>query len=52
MTLKGSVTLGYIFVYCRFICKKSIRLKYIKLQIDRFVMIIRTLSVEASILND
>ena len=26
------------------ICKKSIRLRYIKLHIDRFVMIIRTLS--------
>ena len=34
------------------ICKHSIMLRYIKLHIDRFVMIIRTLSEEASILND
>ena len=34
------------------ICKKSIRLRYIKLHIDTFVMIIRTLSEEANILNE
>ena len=45
--LKGSVTVRYIFVHCRFMslfAKISIRLRYIKLHIDRFVMIIRTLS--------
>ena len=45
--LKGSVTVRYIFVYCRFMSlfsKKSIRLRYIKLHIDTFVMIVRTLS--------
>ena len=33
------------------ICKKSIRLRYIKLHIDTSEMIIRTLSYEVSILN-
>ena len=45
--LKGSVTVRYIFVHCQFrslFAKKSIRLRYMKLHIDRFVMIIRTLS--------
>ena len=46
---KVSVTVRYIFVYCRLkslFAKKSIWLRYIKLHIDTFVMIIRTLSEE------
>ena len=46
-SIKGSVTVRYIFVHCRFMslfAKKFIRLRYIKLHIDKFVMIIRTLS--------
>ena len=43
--LKGSVTVRYIFVYCQLLslfAKKSIRLRYIKLHIDTFVMILRS----------
>ena len=49
------MTVRYIFVYCRLLslsAKKSINLRYIKLHIDTFVMIIRTLSQEASILYE
>ena len=53
--IKGSVTVRYIFVYCRLLslfAKKSISLRYIKLHIDTFVMIIRTLTQEANILYE
>ena len=43
-SVKGSVTVPYIFVYCRLLSLFAKNLRYIKLHIDRFVMIIRTLS--------
>ena len=41
-----------IFPVYELICKKSISLRYIKLHIDTFVIIIRTVSQEVSILNE
>ena len=52
------MTICYIYIYIcilpvhELICKKSIRFRYIKLYIDTFVMIIRTLSEEESISNE